>query len=85
MVIATILDPRYKMRFITWCFQQMYEPIKAETELDDIRIELEKLFETFETEHRCSKPKSSESSTLVLNSPPQVSSSPSYVPLLQGH
>lgn len=24
MVIVTILDPRCKMRFITWCFQQMY-------------------------------------------------------------
>jgi hypothetical protein len=24
MVIATILDPRFKMRYITWCFGEIY-------------------------------------------------------------
>lgn len=37
MILATILDPRFKMRFISWCFNQMYEPSKASKELDDVK------------------------------------------------
>ena len=55
MVLATILDPRFKMRFIGWCFNQMYEPSKAAYELEDVRVELEDLYSQFEMDHRHNK------------------------------
>ena len=44
MVIATILDPRFKMRYITWCFGEIYPPYRCMKELDDINAELEDLY-----------------------------------------
>lgn len=55
MVLATILDPRFKMRFIGWCFNQMYEPSKAANELRDVKDELKDLYSQFEMDHRHNK------------------------------
>jgi len=44
MVIATILDPRFKMRYITWCFGEIYPPYRCMKELVDINAELEDLY-----------------------------------------
>lgn len=53
MVLATILDPRYKMRFVEWCFKQIYGSNVANKELGEVRNELEKLYEKCEEKHRC--------------------------------
>ena len=44
MVIATILDPIFKMRYITWCFGEIYPPYRCMKELEDIDGELEELY-----------------------------------------
>jgi hypothetical protein len=52
MVIATILDPRYKMRYIAWCFGKIFDACQANFEIEEVRGELEKLFEDYEMQHR---------------------------------
>eukprot|EP00267_Zea_mays_P054664 XP_020407920.1 zinc finger BED domain-containing protein RICESLEEPER 2-like [Zea mays] len=52
MVIATILDPRFKMRYIKWCFGQIYDSIRCEKEFDEINKELEGLFKKYELLYR---------------------------------
>ena len=47
MVIATILDPRFKMRYITWCFGEIYHPCRCINELDEINKELEMLYKKY--------------------------------------
>ena len=44
MVLATFLDPRYKMKYVEWCFRQIYDGDKAETELSDFKKDLDKLY-----------------------------------------
>lgn len=55
MVIATILDPKFKMRYIRWSFAQIYEPSIAEREIHEIDIELEQLYKKYESEYRHNK------------------------------
>lgn len=50
MVIATFLDPRYKMKYVQWCFQQIYDEDKGKTELKDFKMELETLYEKFDAQ-----------------------------------
>ena len=52
MVIATILDPRYKMRYIEWCFGKIFDGDQVRFEIDEVQGELEKLFEDCELQHR---------------------------------
>jgi hypothetical protein len=52
MVIATILDPRYKMRYITWCFGKIFYACQVDFEIEEVIGELEKLFEDYEMQHR---------------------------------
>jgi hypothetical protein len=52
MVIATILDPRYKMRYIEWCFGKIFDGDQLRFEIDEVQGELEKLFEDCELQHR---------------------------------
>ena len=52
MVLATILDPRYKMFYIDWAFKQLYDEQLAEEELADVRVELEELFEKVDTANK---------------------------------
>ena len=44
MVLATFQDPRYKMEYVEWCFGQIYDGDKAETELSDFKKDLDKLY-----------------------------------------
>jgi hypothetical protein len=55
MVIATILDPRYKLKYIKWGFYKIYGRDKAAAEYDLIEIELAKLYETYDMHHRHEK------------------------------
>jgi hypothetical protein len=47
MVIATILDPRFKMRYFTWCFEELYSPYRCMKETEEINKELEQLYEKY--------------------------------------
>lgn len=64
MVIATILDPRFKMRYIKWCFGKLYESIRAAREMDEITEELEGLYKVFEIDYRLTKMGSTDTSSL---------------------
>jgi hypothetical protein len=48
MIIATILDPRFKMRYIRWCFAQIYNTSRFQREIEDIDLELERLYKKYE-------------------------------------
>ncbi|KAM0878925.1 hypothetical protein ACQ4PT_034568 [Festuca glaucescens] len=66
MVLATILDPRYKLLYVEWGFNELYDEDTATMETENVRIELFNLFEKFENEKKQSKkgtPSSSKSST----------------------
>jgi hypothetical protein len=52
MVIATILDPRFKMRYIRYSFEEIYEPLRYQREISDIERELEVLYKKYETIYR---------------------------------
>jgi hypothetical protein len=70
MVIATILDPRYKMRYIEWCFGKIFDGDQIRFEIDEVRDELEKLYEDFELQHRerkAAQSKSSASSSFTID------------------
>lgn len=49
MIIATILDPRFKMRYIRWSFAKMYDSLRCQREIEDIDKELERLYKKYET------------------------------------
>ena len=55
MVIATILDPRYKLRYINWCFKKIYDHEKAMDEYKLVEEELGKLYDTYDMHHRHEK------------------------------
>ena len=52
MIIATILDPRFKMRYIRWCFAKIYGSLRFQREIEDIDKELERLYKKYETIYR---------------------------------
>jgi len=86
MVIATILDPRYKLKYIKWGFRMIYEQGKALAEYNLIDIELTKLYETYDMHHRHEKADSyrsgaSSSSTVDISSslPSSASQFTSYL------
>jgi hypothetical protein len=79
MVIATVLDPRYKLKYIKWGFYKIYAREKAATEFELIDIEVRKLYETYDMHHCREKSDSyragaSSSTTLWIQVPlfPQV-------------
>ena len=47
MVIATILDPRFKMRYIKLRFAQRYDCSMSKSEIDEINKELEVLYNMY--------------------------------------
>ncbi|KAJ1280364.1 hypothetical protein BS78_04G226700 [Paspalum vaginatum] len=52
MVIATILDPRFKMRYIKWCFGQLHDSSRCQKECEEINIKLEELYKKYEVLYR---------------------------------
>jgi len=53
MVIATILDPKFKMRYIQFYFNWLYGSSRSEQEVADIKKkELEELYKKYESEQR---------------------------------
>jgi hypothetical protein len=52
MVITTILDPRFKMRYIRWCFGQLYDAFRCQTDLEEINIELEDIYKKYDLVYR---------------------------------
>lgn len=70
MVLATVLDPRYKMFYIDWAFKQLYDEVTAEDELADVRVELEELFEKFDTAKKQSEGTSSSKACISSTSMP---------------
>ena len=77
MVLATILDPRYKLKYIEWGFRKIYEPEKATTEYEDVNRELEKLYERYEMDHRCANVALNKSRATSSSIVPTSSSLPS--------
>jgi hypothetical protein len=63
MVIATILDPRFKMRYIEFYFKMLYDSSRCQQEVADIKIELEELYKKHESGLRRKMGGSSSSST----------------------
>jgi lysine/ornithine N-monooxygenase len=68
MIIATILDPRFKMRYIRWCFAKIYGSLRFQREIEDIDKELERLYKKYETIYR-RKLGESETTQAMLNHP----------------
>lgn len=52
MVIASILDPRYKHRLVEYYFQEFYGMDKGMREVDDIKDEFFQLYANFEMQIR---------------------------------
>ena len=52
MALATILDPRWKMRFVAFMFEQIYGEVKGGEETEDVRKELYTIYETCDAEYR---------------------------------
>jgi hypothetical protein len=55
MVIATIIDPRYKLKYIKWGFRRIYSEEKATAEYNLIETELAKLYDTYDMHHHREK------------------------------
>jgi hypothetical protein len=76
MVIATILDLRFKMRYIEFYFSQLYDSSRCEQEVADIKKELEELYKKHELEqHRKTGDSSSSSTTQSASSSKETASS----------
>jgi hypothetical protein len=52
MVLATILDPWYKLLYIEWGFNELYDEDATKIETENMHIELFNLFEKFENEEK---------------------------------
>jgi hypothetical protein len=75
MVIATILDPRFKMRYIQFYFSQLYDSSRCEQELANVNKELEELYKKHELEQRRKMGGTSSSTTQSASSSKETISS----------
>ncbi|RLN24508.1 hypothetical protein C2845_PM07G09110 [Panicum miliaceum] len=44
---------RFKMRYIRWCFAQIYDNLRFQREIEDIDLELDRLYKKYEIIYRC--------------------------------
>uniref|UniRef100_A0A453GV73 HAT C-terminal dimerisation domain-containing protein n=1 Tax=Aegilops tauschii subsp. strangulata TaxID=200361 RepID=A0A453GV73_AEGTS len=70
MVLATFLDPRYKMKYVDWFFGQIYDEDKAETELSAFKKDLDKLYEKFDSQKRQAEPQCKNTCNTSTSMPP---------------
>ncbi|XP_071682836.1 zinc finger BED domain-containing protein RICESLEEPER 2-like [Lolium perenne] len=68
MVLATILDPRYKMFYIDWAFKELYDEDTAIDEISDVHVELEELFDKFDTAKKMAEKSTTPSSNICITS-----------------
>ncbi|KAM0855456.1 hypothetical protein ACQ4PT_049764 [Festuca glaucescens] len=68
MVLATILDPRYKMFYIDWAFKELYDEDTAMDEVADVHVELEELFDKFDTAKKMAEKSTTSSSNICITS-----------------
>uniref|UniRef100_A0A5B7BBC5 Putative zinc finger BED domain-containing protein RICESLEEPER 2-like n=1 Tax=Davidia involucrata TaxID=16924 RepID=A0A5B7BBC5_DAVIN len=54
MAIAAVLDPRYKMRLIEFCFPKIYSSIEAELHINIVRDSLYELYNDYVVIHSLS-------------------------------
>ncbi|XP_078154759.1 zinc finger BED domain-containing protein RICESLEEPER 2-like [Carex rostrata] len=66
MTIASILDPRFKMNLIGFCFKKLYQSYEVDARIEEVRSKVELLFQKYEREYVASNSVSS-SSTLLLD------------------
>jgi hypothetical protein len=52
LAVASILDPRYKMDLIKFCFPKIYVGSDIERNIESVSSTLKELFETYEGDHR---------------------------------
>jgi len=52
MALATILDPRWKMKFVAFCFEEIYGEEKGKEEVADIKKELYSIYDTYNVEYQ---------------------------------
>ncbi|KAK1367134.1 zinc finger BED domain-containing protein RICESLEEPER 2-like [Heracleum sosnowskyi] len=51
LYIAVVLDPRYKLRYVQFCFSQIYSQTKCTEMIVLVETKLNKLFKYYEEEH----------------------------------
>jgi hypothetical protein len=67
MVIATILDRRFKMRYIRFAFGKIYSSLRFQKEISDIKEELESLYQKCESIHRQKMGETSQNNTQSIS------------------
>jgi hypothetical protein len=66
MVLATILDPRYKMFYIDGAFKELYDEDTEIDEIADVHVELEELFDKFDTAKKMAEKSTTSSSNICI-------------------
>jgi hypothetical protein len=81
MSIAAVLDPRYKMKLINFCFPIIYPLSQACDHIENVLAVLKKLFESYVSAHKAFilqktaqiNASSSSSSAIVRDAVPKIS------------
>lgn len=67
LYIAVVLDPRYKLRYVQFCFSQIYSQNKCTEMVVQVETKLNKLFKYYEDEHDNVNVSSTSSSNVDFN------------------
>lgn len=54
MVVAVVLDPRFKFQFVEWAFRRVYGEVEYEMELSKFKAKLETLYDAYLSEYSMS-------------------------------
>jgi hypothetical protein len=49
LIVAVVLDPRYKLKFIKWCYSGLYPPFKVDRIVTKVKDALNQLYEFYES------------------------------------